>query len=341
MDTAGTMLRRDTLPNIASYAINGSESITLLPPDEYIIGIGAKDSLTLKISAYLRKIDTMGNTIWEKKINNVTNLPSYVPIYLITLKNGNFVATWIDLLGGDTENRGSYFVRCYNSAGDSLWQYTFVSSDYGRNIQGLKLCNNGDIIGVGYIIHPPSTDKPCGWMFRLSPSGQLIWQREYVYWDALEQVMLLYDVVEDPYGDIVATGFASRPDPDDGIWKGQAVLLKVDAMGCFGTGGCNDTTIVHSVVSSTAPPPRAAPAQVVRLLPAGGGEYWALAPELYQATQLLVYDLNGRLVMQQSLPIGEALSRVTFPASLPQAMYVYVAEQNGLVVARGKVVYSW
>lgn len=341
MDSTGILLHRDTLPNVVGYYSNLSANITLLPSDEYVIGIGAQDSITLKISGYLRKIDTMGNTIWEKRISDFSSTSPNVPIHLATLKNGNFVVSWLEYPYEHPDSLAAYFVRCYNAAGDSLWQYTFINIGYGKNIQGLRVCANGDIIGVGYIPYHPLTGTPTGWMFRLSPSGQLLWQREYIYWDALAQVMLLYDLVEDPYGDIVATGFASRPDPDDGIWKGQAVLLKVDSMGCFGADGCNDTTIVHSVVSSTSPPPRAAPAQAVRLLPAGAGEYWALAPELYQATQLLIYDLNGRLVMEQPLSVGEALSRVAFPASLPQGMYVYVAEQGGLAVARGKVVHTW
>lgn len=244
MDTAGTLLRRDTLPNVAGYAINGAAAITLLSSDEYVIGIGAQDSVTLKIAAYLRKIDTLGNTIWEQKINNTETTSPIAPIYLATLKDGNFVATWAEFLDDVLEDYATYFVRCYNSAGDSLWQYTFASS-YAHNIQGLRVCANGDIIGVGYIGYHPATNMAAGWMFRLSPSGQLIWQREYVYWDALSQFMLLYDLAEDPYGDIIATGGAVLPDPVDGIWKTQAVLLKVNAMGCFGTGGCADTSIVY------------------------------------------------------------------------------------------------
>ena len=79
-------------------------------------------------------------------------------------------------------------------------------------------------------------------------SGELVWLREYVYWEAEASAMLLYALTEDPYGDIIATGFAAGPN-ENGVLDAQAVLLKVNNMGCFGNGGCNDTTIVSSVVT--------------------------------------------------------------------------------------------
>ncbi|HRK29424.1 MAG TPA: hypothetical protein PK239_19255, partial [Chitinophagales bacterium] len=40
MDTAGTILRSDTIENIAGYPRNGSADLLLLPTQEYILGIG-------------------------------------------------------------------------------------------------------------------------------------------------------------------------------------------------------------------------------------------------------------------------------------------------------------
>ncbi|HRK29415.1 MAG TPA: hypothetical protein PK239_19210, partial [Chitinophagales bacterium] len=65
LDTGGVLLRRDTLENIAGYPRNGSEEILLLPTQEYILGIGAQNEPD-KIYGYLRKTDTLGNTIWEQ-----------------------------------------------------------------------------------------------------------------------------------------------------------------------------------------------------------------------------------------------------------------------------------
>ncbi|QQS28781.1 MAG: hypothetical protein IPM47_18350 [Sphingobacteriales bacterium] len=336
MDTIGTVHRRDTIINIEGFPRCGSVDLLLLPTQEYILGIGAQNEPD-KIYGYLRKTDTIGNTIWEQAINNVgLALP---PIHLALLQNGHFVASWVDLLGGATENRGSYFVRSYDTDGNIDWQYTFVSNDYGRNIQDLYVCANGDIIGCGYTGNFEITGNPTCWIFRLSPQGELIWMREYIYWESLAQFMLLYAVTEDPYGDIIATGYANRPDPETGFWKGQAVLLKVNAMGCFGEGGCTDTTIVHSVVTGMETPNNgsvAASPPPVKVAWLGYGEmavFYNLpaAP----AAQLHLYDIQGRHIATQTLPPYDIFTPLQTPP-LPPGVYLYAAEQGGMIVARGK-----
>ncbi|QQS28788.1 MAG: hypothetical protein IPM47_18385 [Sphingobacteriales bacterium] len=337
LDSMGAILKKDTLLNAGGYVNNGSESILLLPTQEYILGIGAQNEPN-KIYGYLRKTDTIGNTIWEQAINNV--YMGVANMHLATLKNGNFVVSWGVKLGGATQDRGSFFVRCYNAEGDSLWQYTFASVDYIRNIQDLYVCANGDIIGCGYTLEA-YPEYLTGWIFRLSPQGELFWSREFVYWEALGHYMPLYAVTEDPYGDIVATGYANRPDPETGFWKGQAVLLKVNAMGCFGEGGCTDTAIVHSVVTGMdTPPPQAGSSVAVSPVKVTWLGYGELAvfynlPATPAAT-LHLYDIQGRPITNQPLPPYDIFTPLQTPP-LPPGVYLYAAEQGGMIVARGKV----
>lgn len=347
--TRSVLLKLDTslqitsfyeLENVNDFNFSMPADLLLLPTQEYIIGIGAQNEPN-KICGYLRKTDSIGNTIWEKSLNNIgVALP---PIHLANLKNGHFVASWVDSLGGITENRGSYFVRSYSPDGNIDWQYTFISSDYVRNIQDLHVCTNGDIIGCGYTGNFDITGNPTCWIFRLSPQGELIWMREYIYWESQAQFMLLYAVTEDPYGDIVATGYANRPDPETGFWKGQAVLLKVNSMGCFGEGGCNDTSIVHSVVTGIETPDSGggggiiASAPPVKVAWLGYGEmavFYNLPA--YPVAQLHLYDIQGRHITTQSLPPYDIFTPLLTPP-LPPGIYLYTAEQGGVVVARGKV----
>ncbi|QQS31035.1 MAG: hypothetical protein IPM47_09000 [Sphingobacteriales bacterium] len=337
LDTNLLILRQDTISPIEGYIFNSSSEILLLPTQEYILGIGAQNEPD-KIYGYLRKTDTVGYTIWEQAINDV--YMGVANMHLATLKNGNFVVSWGVKLGGATQDRGSFFVRCYNAEGDSLWQYTFASVDYIRNIQDLYVCANGDIIGCGYTLEA-YPEYLTGWIFRLSPQGELFWSREFVYWEALGHYMPLYAVTEDPYGDIVATGYANRPDPETGFWKGQAVLLKVNAMGCFGEGGCTDTAIVHSVVTGMDTPPPQAGSDVavspVKVTWLGNGElavFYNLPA--HPAAQLHLYDIQGRHIATQPLPPYDIFTPLQTPP-LPPGVYLYAAEQGGLVVARGKV----
>lgn len=339
LDTNLMVIRQDTILAIDDYTFNSSTEILLLPAQEYILGIGAQNEPD-KIYGFLRKTDTIGNTIWEQPINNIgVALP---PIHLANLKNGHFVASWVDSLGGITENRGSYFVRSYDTDGNIDWQYTFISSDYVRNIQDLYVCANGDIIGCGYTGNFALTGNPTCWLFRLSPNGELKWMREYVYWESLAQFMLLFALTEDAHGDIIATGYANRPDPVTGIWKGQAVLLKVNSMGCFGEGGCNDSTIVHSVVTGIESPPSPQAGSGVAVSPVkvawlGYGELAVFynLPATPAAT-LHLYDVHGRHIATQTLPPSAIFTPLQTPP-LPPGIYLYTAEQGGTVVARGKV----
>ncbi|OWY25320.1 hypothetical protein BVG80_03070 [Sphingobacteriales bacterium TSM_CSM] len=339
LDTSLQITATYELENVNDFNFSMPADLLLLPTQEYILGIGAQNEPN-KIYGYLRKTDTTGNTIWEQPINDVAT--STAPIHLARLQDGDFVVSWIALLGGLTENRGSCFVRRYNSSGDIIWQYTFEAIGYGRNIQDLYVCANGDIIGCGYTGNFSLTGNPTSWIFRLSPQGELIWMREYVYWESLAQFMLLYAVTEDPHGDIIATGYANRPDPVTGIWKGQAVLLKVNSMGCFGEDGCNDTTIVHSVVTGidTPPPPQSGSAVAISPVKVSWLGYGELAVfynlPASPAAQLHLYDIHGRHITTQTLPPYDIVFPLRTPP-LPPGIYLYTAEQGGAVVARGKV----
>ncbi|QQS28783.1 MAG: hypothetical protein IPM47_18360 [Sphingobacteriales bacterium] len=337
LDTSLQITASYELENVGDFNFSMPADLLLLPTQEYILGIGAQNEPN-KIYGYLRKTDTIGNTIWEQKLSEAT--PPIPLLHLVSMQNGNFAVSWMELLGGDTGIKASYFVRSYNTLGEIQWQYTFEAIGYGRNIQDLHVCANGDIIGCGYTGNFDITGNPTSWIFRLSPQGELIWMREYVYWESLAQFMLLYAVTEDPYGDIVATGYANRPDPETGFWKGQAVLLKVNAMGCFGEGGCTDTAIVHSVVTGMETPNNgsvAASPPPVKVAWLGYGElavFYNLPA--YPAAQLHLYDIQGRHIATQTLPPYDIFTPLQTPP-LPPGIYLYAAEQGGMIVARGKV----
>ena len=355
MDTTCNMvLRQDTLEDVLGYTFNGSEEIILLPTNEYVLGIGAQNEAN-KIYGYIRKTDTIGTTLWERKIND-TAIAAPI-LHLATLKDGNFVVNWAQAPSEGTEGRGSIFIRCYNAAGDSLWQYTFLSIDYGRNIQDLHVCANGDIIGTGYTGNFSITGNPTCWLFRLSPQGELRWLREYVYWEAAAKVMLLYALTEDPNGDIVATGFAGVYN-EQGNVDGQAVLLKVNSMGCFGAGGCNDTAIVSSTVTgieaSPQPPPKEGglfpapfppPSEGARgrlmVFPNPANEQVAvLTPYqwLPHKSVLQVHDVLGRLVATIAvLPNSSDFTTIDV-STLPNGIYLISLTADGVRLAQAKMV---
>ena len=348
--TCNLIIRQDTLEDVTDgYLFNNAVGIIPLSINEYTLGIIVSSEAN-KVYGYIRKIDTIGTTIWERKINNYASYQG--GMQLKTLHNGNLVVSWYERQPEDELT--SHIVRCYNPAGDSIWQYTLKSTNYIRNIQDLHICANGDIIGCGYTTNFELTGSPTCCIFRISEQGELVWLREYVYWDAEASAMLLYALTEDPYGDIIATGFAAGPN-ENGVLDAQAVLLKVNNMGCFGNGGCNDTTIVSSVVTgieeaSPQPPPK----EGGHILPLEGGlegGLWVypnptndivsvLTPQewLPPKSILQIHDMAGRLVKTITvMPNNHGFS--TFAVTdLPNGLYLLSLSSDGVRLAQAKMV---
>ncbi|QQS28791.1 MAG: hypothetical protein IPM47_18405 [Sphingobacteriales bacterium] len=102
LDTSLQITASYELENVGDFNFSMPADLLLLPTQEYILGIGAQNEPD-KIYGYLRKTDTIGNTIWEQAINNVgLALP---PIHLALLQNGHFVASCRSLRGCNREQR--------------------------------------------------------------------------------------------------------------------------------------------------------------------------------------------------------------------------------------------
>lgn len=340
LDTAGQVTHTYPIADVQGYPYQYSEEMIVLPNGEYVLTIAAQDDVT-DMLGFIRKVDTTGITIWEHQLNDVTDVGN-LTMELALLQNGNFVTAWYEAINAQTAPWGSNSIRCYNEAGDSLWQYTFWSTDYVRNIQALSVCANGDIICCGHTTDYSITGTFTCWMARLSADGELKWIREYVWWEAAEQVMFLYDLDEDPYGDIVATGFAARPN-DEGIMEGQVALLKVNSEGCLSV-DCNDTIIVHSFTSiapAVAPPVRGDYKAFAVLYDPLAARLHLVAADLglvgTYINHFTLYDLSGRVVATQALMPHQADHQIDLSA-LPVGIYAYAfADRLGGVVQRGKV----
>ena len=346
LDTAGQVTHSYPLADVPDYNYQYSEEIIVLPNGEYVMAIGA-ESDTVDIHGFVRKTDSIGTTIWQHQLNDYAT--NAISIEVMLLQDGNFVVTWFEPPNPQTEPKSSHFIRCYNPEGGQLWQHTFWSVlGYGWNIQALSLCANGDIICCGYTGNLSVTGNPTCWMARLSSSGELYWLREYVWWEAASQVMFLYDLDEDPYGDIVATGVAGLPN-SQGIIDEHAVLLKVNPQGCLSP-DCNDTIIVYSVVTgvdSPSPPPSGSPNNseykpfaVLYDPPAARLHLMAADLEVVGTyiNRFTLYDLQGRVAAAQSLAPHQAGYQIDI-SLLPSGIYAYVfTDRSGAAVQRGKVV---
>lgn len=139
--------------------------------------------------AWLLKVDTLGNILWEKTYGYSE---ADIPYTFAKTPDGGFV------IGGNSrssnaniENNGESDIWIFkvNEAGDVIWQHTFggsrwevinqINVDEDGNIYVAAWTNseNGDVVG-----HHPSDSgvlyHPDFWIFKISPNGNVIWVKD-------------------------------------------------------------------------------------------------------------------------------------------------------------------
>ena len=210
----------------------------------------------------IRKIDLQGNTIWEYPLNTYTATYTNTPTQIVKLSNGNIVTRWFDEDNSGLSSEGNPYLICLNDQGEFVWRYNFNDDVYKKFPVAITKAANGDIIGCGFV-NNPNYNYSSGWLFRLSPNGELLWEREYVSYTPTVNFLVPQGIDEDANGNIIATGAIIDALPTGG-YEGNALLLKVLPNGCFTpncNGGAEDTLIVASTVvgieeASPLPPPK-------------------------------------------------------------------------------------
>ena len=184
--------------------------------------------------AYLVKIDTSGNIIWQKQYNVLNNYNEDIQSLTIC-ENG-------DLLLGTRAAKVNddviipYIIRV-DSAGNLIYKKTmydvtqseFTAKNkrwYSANIESIDEIPNGDIIFCGSWFDQDSTTN-YGFVCRYTANGDSIWRRDFVqaYYD-----IELKDLVIDT-DTIFACG--SFFNPYTAYGGKDAYIVKMDINGCF------------------------------------------------------------------------------------------------------------
>ncbi|MBK8473586.1 MAG: hypothetical protein IPL33_16340 [Sphingobacteriales bacterium] len=168
-------------------------------------------------------MDLQGNTIWEYPLNTYTTATN-TPIQIVTLPNGNIVAHWFDEGMGDINDQRTPYLICLAPNGQFIWRYNFDDGAYKKYPIQIKLAANGDIIGCGYASNP-NYNYDCGWLFRISPQGTLLWEREYVSPTSSINFFLAEAIDDDDEGNLVVIG-AFIDTLSTGGYQGNTFLQK-------------------------------------------------------------------------------------------------------------------
>ena len=132
--------------------------------------------------AYLIKLDSLGNILWQKTYG--TNLLEQAYSVKETNDGGLIISAFIYAA------TANLFLIRTNQDGDTLWTKNIGLSgnDFGSNIQ---LTDDGGFLVIGYTDSNISTGDRDVWLLRLDSTGTILWQRTYGGTDADEGFKLL------------------------------------------------------------------------------------------------------------------------------------------------------
>ena len=115
---------------------------------------------------------------------------------------------------------------------------------------------NGDFVGMGFYRFQNEEEQldECGWIYRISSEGELLWERQICDFNAFSPVKFFYNMVELDDGSLVFTGLIKNAPSevgsnlsDSNIW-----LVRVDSMGCLEP-GCDDFQVITDVKTIPLP----------------------------------------------------------------------------------------
>ena len=268
----------------------------------YMYGVNGTTSVILKI-------DTLGNILWTKKDYDENSTFDYFS-RAIELDDGSIVYnTKYEIMDFDSlyylglKQRPNVIKKISQDGKTQLWklQMDFPQSD-NFGIEDIYHAENNDIIGAGInktidslIINDTLRyyTRWNGWLFRINPEGQLLWQRQYI--DKINfKINRFYDVVSEVDGDIVLCGSIII---EDSTWNDNDMswILRLDKDGCFSP-GCSETDSIVYITSQVIDIPDYLPR--ISIYPNPAHEYINMkVPDGFKIYKWRIFDINGRVLL--------------------------------------------
>lgn len=203
-----------------------------------LIAFGAVEYGGTDDTGVVKKIALDGTPIWTKKFNHTDKLATLGAV--TALQNGDIAFGYIR----DTFPPGATLydfpptIYLLDSLGDIRLHYAFYSR-WLRVLYKLRTLPDGDILGIGEATGHPDTIPGGGWLFRMSPQGELRWQR--VIADTREIYGWFNDAILTDDGGILAVGCILKKDSEEyHVWA-----VKINGNGCY-EGDCNNPELLIS-----------------------------------------------------------------------------------------------
>lgn len=271
---------------------------------------------------YATKVNSSGDQLWTQELRRGDFLRWHGTDPLL-LDNGLIALNWID----DVVEVAPFDVRFQDmllwidQEGEIVNEY-FFPRDRVRDIYSMTKAANGDIIGAGSINMADLELGSGGYVFRMSPEGELLWERFLADVRYPLDQHFFNDVIEAEDGGIVLTGMFQdsfpniNPSPNNpNVW-----LVKLDSTGCLEP-GCGTFQVMGAVVSTEEAPVAATPE--LRMYPNPTATFahlrWSDEAEVTYPLEVQVYDLAGRPVLARTFAASPSVVQC---ADWPAGYYV-------------------
>ena len=223
-----------------------------------------------------------------------------------------------------------------------VWDYTFYFQSQMSYQNKMFLDRHGRIVGIGFTDHfatYPDYDIRYfnGWCFRMSQTGDLLWQRFILdrnyseeggaFWSGLETedgyVMVGNQYIRNPSN--------SNRSSDQNIW-----LFTIDSMGCW-NGGCDEDLVIlnDSTTLTSQEPTLASPLLQVYPNPTQGSLI-IIWDEIPRPHEMSILDAQGKVLHQQNLRFAKSTLNLSH---LPPGIYlVQIKDEHGQKVHLQKII---
>lgn len=253
-------------------------------------------------------IDPDGNELWTSTIGEYY-LSGAQTENLIELDNSQLLVSFFREIGQGV--RRAPVLLWVSPEGEVLQQYDFEFVSLGNYISDLFLTEAGNIIGVGASNTYLGEDfyGGVGWVFSMTQSGELNWERMYLDNSGGLHLGVLNCGIETEDGGLIFGGFLE----DTILLQQTAWLLKLDSAGCYHPNCEEGLQFVD--VEEVAAPPSSVSTYRVYPNPISGGAVLQLEAlvDMPRAARAQWMDAYGRHLAEhaldplplQNIPVGD------------------------------------
>ena len=246
------------------------------PNGNFIYHVGYKNAFSLEHS-YLLRTTATGDSLWTRSFGSHNGNTPAGP--LVEFPGGDLAFSFAvqDGIFDGFATPPPVVIRT-DSLGNERWRVKLRGNaiSYPKTIFRLVPLSDGSLLGVGRDNDAEEVDGPefpRGWVFKISPDGELLWSKTYQHPADGRDWQFLANAVELPGGDLMAAGIETYPIVDSlgqNRVQGPAWVMRLTPEGeCPGCGIEVRETVFYTSTEQ-APPALAASPLTVYPNPARG-----------------------------------------------------------------------